>query len=279
MKLNELKELQKQFYIPEISVDFIIDNYVHVTSKELDNSRYILVTVTESGILKIFDETYSVSLRLLKPDGKAVLNECQLVDDGRVLITLTDQINAVSGCAVADIMFQKGNLVYSTKKIHIDITSAPYPNSTILSSSELNLLTDALKTVEEGFGTVQVSEIEPEKESVVFWINPNSEEIVYIPEINDSLVSETDTWSSNKINEELKIVKKSVSDGKELVADAITEKGVETATDATFETMAENIKQIQTSGYGCVDATVYANGIISFVYGLYTVEESEVKAE
>lgn len=41
-------------------------------------------------------------------------------------------------------------------------------------------------------------------------------------------------------------LKKSVSDGKELVADAITEKGVETAADATFATMAENIGQITT---------------------------------
>lgn len=41
-------------------------------------------------------------------------------------------------------------------------------------------------------------------------------------------------------------LKKSVSDGKTLVADAITEKGVETAADSTFATMAENISQIET---------------------------------
>ena len=35
-----------------------------------------------------------------------------------------------------------------------------------------------------------------------------------------------------------------VSSGKALVADAITEKGVETAEDATFQTMRDNILQI-----------------------------------
>lgn len=45
--------------------------------------------------------------------------------------------------------------------------------------------------------------------------------------------------------EEVEALKKTVSDGKELVADAITEKGVETAADATFATMAENIGQIE----------------------------------
>lgn len=46
------------------------------------------------------------------------------------------------------------------------------------------------------------------------------------------------------INIDIANIKKSVSDGKVLVADAITAKGVETATDATFETMANNINLI-----------------------------------
>ena len=41
----------------------------------------------------------------------------------------------------------------------------------------------------------------------------------------------------------------SVSDGKTLVANAITDKGVSTATDATFATMASNISKINTNGY------------------------------
>ena len=39
-------------------------------------------------------------------------------------------------------------------------------------------------------------------------------------------------------------LKKSVSDGKSAVASAITEKGVSTSSDATFQTIANNISQI-----------------------------------
>ena len=42
------------------------------------------------------------------------------------------------------------------------------------------------------------------------------------------------------LEEERAELKKSVSDGKKEVAEAITEKGVETAADATFKAMAEN---------------------------------------
>lgn len=45
---------------------------------------------------------------------------------------------------------------------------------------------------------------------------------------------------------EMATVKKSVSDGKSLLAEAITTKGISTATDASFETMATNINSIVT---------------------------------
>lgn len=50
------------------------------------------------------------------------------------------------------------------------------------------------------------------------------------------------------ISKEIELLKKSVSDGKSLVASAITEKGVETATDATFQTMHDNILNIKSGG-------------------------------
>ena len=53
-----------------------------------------------------------------------------------------------------------------------------------------------------------------------------------------------------KIEETEENLKKSVSDGKSLVASAITEKGVETATDATFQTMHDNILNIKSGGSG-----------------------------
>ena len=53
-----------------------------------------------------------------------------------------------------------------------------------------------------------------------------------------------------EVSEEIALLKKSVSDGKSLVASAITEKGVETATDATFQTMHDNILNIKSGGTG-----------------------------
>lgn len=47
-----------------------------------------------------------------------------------------------------------------------------------------------------------------------------------------------------EMQDDMKEVFQSVSDGKELVASAITDKGILTKSDATFQTMADNIHNI-----------------------------------
>lgn len=75
----------------------------------------------------------------------------------------------------------------------------------------------------------------------------------------DSAMSDTSTnpvqnkvvaHKLTELNETVDTLKKSVSDGKTKVANAITDKGVKTATDATFDVMAENISKINTELHG-----------------------------
>ena len=65
------------------------------------------------------------------------------------------------------------------------------------------------------------------------------------------------------VESEVASLKKSVSDGKTLVAGAITDKGITTATDAAFATMADNINQISTLAADTADATATAAQILA----------------
>lgn len=69
------------------------------------------------------------------------------------------------------------------------------------------------------------------------------------------------------VNETVDTLKKSVSDGKTKVANAITDKGVETATDATFDVMAENISKIETGGGELHGATLAVSTEESTLFG------------
>lgn len=65
--------------------------------------------------------------------------------------------------------------------------------------------------------------------------------------IDDTLSDTSENPVQNKvIKGELDKVFQSVSDGKSKIAAAITDKGINTAADATFNTMANNISKIET---------------------------------
>ena len=69
--------------------------------------------------------------------------------------------------------------------------------------------------------------------------------------------------SLQAVETEVASLKKSVSDGKTLVAGAITDKGIATATDAAFAAMADNISQISTLAVDTADATATAAQILA----------------
>lgn len=71
---------------------------------------------------------------------------------------------------------------------------------------------------------------------------------------------------SKNVQEAIDELFTSVSNGKELVASAITDKGVDTASDATFQTMADNISNIST-GSGVL---AKIRGCWYYLFGLRT---------
>lgn len=89
----------------------------------------------------------------------------------------------------------------------------------------------------------------------------------------DAKMSDTSTNTvQNKVikkyvDDGVEKLKKSVSDGKTKVANAITDKGVETATDATFDVMAENISKIETGGGELHGATLAVSTEESTLFG------------
>ena len=79
----------------------------------------------------------------------------------------------------------------------------------------------------------------------------------------DESVTDEQIPSAKAVYDELQEVFQSVSNGKNLIASAITDKGVDTLADATFEQMADNIGMISGGGFETIP-TVFRIGTISF---------------
>lgn len=70
---------------------------------------------------------------------------------------------------------------------------------------------------------VAVSETEPTNENIKVWINASDEEIVTLPLVNDETINSEDTWSSQKISEELTVATGAVYTGlSNMISDDVT---------------------------------------------------------
>ncbi|MBD5156565.1 MAG: BppU family phage baseplate upper protein [Butyrivibrio sp.] len=148
MTLDKFNEIKKNYKVLEIAVDFINPSYNISRAKRLDNSRYIVCTLTENGVPRGIKTNEVARIRLQKPDKTYVYNDCELLEDGRVLITLTEQILAAEGNAVCDIQLtnEDTGIIYSTKNFIINIDRTAVDNGVIESSDEFDALNNLIAT-------------------------------------------------------------------------------------------------------------------------------------
>lgn len=102
--------------------------------------------------------------------------------------------------------------------------------------------------------------------NTLFLVNNNDYNRIYRVDFAESSVMRLLKKHIGDAKAEMSDIKKSVSDGKTLVANAITAKGVSTATNATFQTMADNVSSIITLDsvpHTTADGTVYDNAYIN----------------
>lgn len=127
------------------------------------NSRFINVTCTDHGKKVFIDKDYvSAFIRMKKSDGAYVYNNAEVLDDGTVLVTLTQQILVVYGKQTADIVLLAtpdvtsdelnnlksvndfGNVsVISVMPFYLIVQSSSVDNSIITSTNEFDALTKA----------------------------------------------------------------------------------------------------------------------------------------
>ena len=143
---------------------------MHLEAKQYDKlSRYILVTCTNQGnFFRLNSINHSAFVRYKKADEYAVFNKCLITEDGKIQVELTEQMLAVAGNCVADLLLidnqelvtsQKipiitsdgdilqvsGHSIISTMKFGVNVISTPFNNSEIESSYEFNALNELME--------------------------------------------------------------------------------------------------------------------------------------
>ena len=158
--------------IINIDVDFYDKKYILVNAKQLDKgSRFLLVTCYNHGTPFSLDSaSQSVYIRYKKADDYSVFNLCEINNDGKILVELTEQMLAVAGICEADLVIVNKRIadvdddtlevavknaeVLSTMTFRIDVSEIATENSEIESSYEYSGLNKALAEANAEYSTV-----------------------------------------------------------------------------------------------------------------------------
>lgn len=136
-----------------LSLDLYYNEEKTIDTKEYDkNSRYITVSLTFKGEeYKIAGDSVKARVKWLKPDKKAVFNDCVINSDNTVTIDLTEQMLIASGVAKATLSLYdiNTNQVLSSTSFNAIIEASAVSDDTILSSDEYNSLHNEFKRLND----------------------------------------------------------------------------------------------------------------------------------
>lgn len=135
--------------VKEIDLDFYSNKIVSVDAKQYDiHTRYILIVCHNQGGACVLDKNiHKAYVRYKKPDESIVFNSCEITEDGKVLVALTQQMLAVPGSCAADLLIAgKDKELHntSTMQFFVNVLPAPYPNEEVESSGEYTALQDLM---------------------------------------------------------------------------------------------------------------------------------------
>ena len=152
--------------IKEQKVDLYTSKYISINAKQYDkSSRYILVNCYNQETFFPIDNIYNYAfVRYRKPDDKNVFNLCNITEDGKVLIELTEQMTAFVGKCFIDlvivhnepispdsIIVNNGTLltnentsIVSTMLFCVNVLETAIDHEIIESTDEYNALNDLL---------------------------------------------------------------------------------------------------------------------------------------
>ena len=135
-----------------IVLDLYHNRYVAAEVAQYDiNSRELIITITNKGKFYKIEDGIIVRIKYLKSDGKMVLNDCDILDDGTVKIEFTEQMTIAAGRCEAELMLLKSDTQQILHSMHfvVNVINSVFSDGEIVSTNEFVSLENALLKVEE----------------------------------------------------------------------------------------------------------------------------------
>ena len=141
--------------IQKYTVDFASsNNFLFVKGIQGDGygTRYVDITlVNNTAPYTINQEAVRVVIRGTKPDGTAVFNECEMLDDNTIRVEITQQMSAVAGKGNYEIsiMSLETNQALTSFPFFIMTSQSSFDIGYVVSSDEFGLLVEKINQVDQ----------------------------------------------------------------------------------------------------------------------------------
>lgn len=136
----------------KITLDLTIDRVQNVhCSQDDDESRKILITLSDKGKPYVLPESSVICLKISKPDGTFIYIDEDDVshlfrnNDGTITIILSDQSTCVSGICEAEFQIIESNTIVSSRKFNIIVKKSVVDGKVIESTIESNIVDKMIK--------------------------------------------------------------------------------------------------------------------------------------
>ena len=149
-------------YIIDLSCN---NNFVQVPAVQGDgnNVRGFEVELISNNVQYVVDaKKVIVSIAGTKPDTKQILNECEVTEEGFILVDITSQMTAVAGRGDYSItlMDRETNALLQSFPFYILVTKSAFNANEIVSSNEFQLLTRTIMEAEKVTADIRDLEVE-----------------------------------------------------------------------------------------------------------------------
>ena len=84
--------------VEDIYIDFSTKKYERISVTQYDKNGHVFKVhcMQKSVIRPVNAETENVRVKMMKPDGNPVINDCEVNEDGTVLLVMDEQMCAAS---------------------------------------------------------------------------------------------------------------------------------------------------------------------------------------
>lgn len=140
--------------LQKLSLDFNQTSFHTIHAKQYDKrSRFLTIYCTENGQFVPLSDGLTVHIKMLTPDGRAILHTVPIQDDGSLLVELTETMLSFPGTANAEIRIYdtEEEALLSTMSFCVFIEPSVYEDGRIIASDEYNALTELMESASKNY--------------------------------------------------------------------------------------------------------------------------------